>query len=90
MDFAQLPCTLWGRCGIPVRTAQHAFGPISKFCSFPTGRAFYGLLKNCNYLCIFGQVQLPNGQVVQVDGSGGGSSSSIEGDVIDVEVREVR
>lgn len=41
-------------------------------------------------MCIFGQVQLPNGQVVQVDGSGGGSSSSIEGDVIDVEVREVR
>ncbi|KAK9905622.1 hypothetical protein WJX75_003275 [Coccomyxa subellipsoidea] len=36
------------------------------------------------------KVQLPNGQVVQVDGSGGGSSSSIEGDVIDVEVREVR
>ncbi|BDA47500.1 hypothetical protein COCOBI_10-3480 [Coccomyxa sp. Obi] len=34
------------------------------------------------------KVQLPNGQVIEVDG--GGSDSSMGGDVIDVEVRDVR
>lgn len=39
-------------------------------------------------LSLFDQVQLPNGQVIQVDGAGG--DSSMGGDVIDVEVRDVR
>lgn len=34
------------------------------------------------------QVQMPNGQVIQVDGRGG--DSGMGGDVIDVEVRDVR
>ena len=37
---------------------------------------------------VYVQVQLPNGQVIEVDGSGGGSG--VEGDIIDVEVRNVR
>ncbi len=37
------------------------------------------------------QVQLPTGEVLDIDGSdSGGGSSGMSGDVIDVEVRDVR
>ena len=36
------------------------------------------------------QVQLPTGEVIDVDGSGGGGSSLSSEDIIDVEVRDVR
>ena len=37
------------------------------------------------------QVQLPTGDVIDIDGSGGGGGSSISSeDIIDVEVRDVR
>lgn len=39
-------------------------------------------------LSLIDQVQLPNGQVIQVDRGGG--DSSMGGDVIDVDVRDVR